>query len=416
MKPCPTASLLRLLVLRVACGGLLLPTLSFAQLVWDNGGLNNRWGTATNWSTNVAPTSTDNVQFNATDDDATVSNVELRAARVANSLTFNNVDDTFNIINGTGTQTLTLTSGDITRTAGSTGAQGLTFTTLALGGDAAMDIAGSGTFTISSAITGAGFALAKSGAGELILSGANTYSNSTTVSAGTLTLASSSALGTGSTLTLAGGTLKLSTATTTVTNLTVTATSTIDFGGANATLNITNFTISAGVTLNIINWVNASDFFYTTNWQNGGAGVGVHDTTGATPMNQVVFASFTGADTKWQGYDNQITPVPEPSTYGVLLLATSIALVLWRRRRRQAPARLVSTPAARNSPDNLRANSTACGPSPCRQTVSALTLTSLPSVAVTTPSLTRRSTWATAAFASVMRASGLSRGVSEPSA
>lgn len=186
----------------------LLPSLAWAQVVWDNGNGNNRWGTSTNWSTNSVPNSGSNVQFNATDDNATVSNIQLRGNYSANSLTFNNVNDNFSLINGTGSRTLTLTSGDITRTAGSSGTQGLAFTTLALGGDAAMNINGSGSLVITSNIINSGGArsLTKSGTGELVLSGTNTYSDGTTLSAGTLTLGNDSALGSGN-LALNGGTI-----------------------------------------------------------------------------------------------------------------------------------------------------------------------------------------------------------------
>lgn len=308
---------------------LLLPAFCSAQVIWDNGNGNNRWGTANNWNPNGVPGAASNVQFNATDDNATVSDIQLRANFSANSLIFNSVDDNFSLINGTGTRTLTLTSGDITRTAGSSGTQSLAFTTLALGDNAAMDIAGSGSLTISSAITGTGYSLTKSGAGELILSGANTYSGDTTVSAGTLTLQSTSALGTGSTLTLAGGTLKLSTASTTVTNLNLTANSIIDFS-TTATLSITNLNLN-GFTLTVQNWTNVSDFFYATNWTGA-----VVDTRGASPMNQVTFSGFAASDTQWQGYDDQITPVPEPATYGALMVGGMLALFAWRRRSARA--------------------------------------------------------------------------------
>jgi MYXO-CTERM domain-containing protein len=312
------------------CVAALLPLLSPAQVIWDNGNGNNRWGTANNWNPNAVPGAASNVQFNATDDNATVSNIQLRANVSANSLTFNNVDDSFSLINGTGSRTLTLTSGDITRTAGSSNTQSLTFTTLALGGDAAMNIAGSGSLTIASAIIDSGGArsLTKSGAGTLILSGANTFSGDTTVSAGTLTLQSASALGAGSTLTLAGGTLRLNTATTTVTTLNVTGNSIIDFATA-ATFNVTNLTIGAGVSLTIQNWTNMSDFFFASNWTGA-----IADTTGASPMNQVTFTGFAANDTKWLGYDDQITPVPEPATYGAWLLGGLAAFFFWRRRAR----------------------------------------------------------------------------------
>lgn len=313
--------------LRRAGGILLLPGFCFAQVIWDNGNGNNRWGTANNWNPNAVPTAASNVQFNATDDNATVSNIEFRANQVANSLTFNNVDDNFSLINGTGSRTLTLTSGDITRTAGSTGTQSLAFTTLALGGDAAMNIAGSGSLAISSAIidSGGARALSKSGAGELILSGANTYSGGTTITAGTLTLQSAAALGTGSTVTLAGGRLRLNTATTAITTLNLTANSIIDFATA-ATLTVTTLNLN-GFTLTVENWANMTDFFYAANWTGA-----VENTTGAAPMNLVTFSGFSAGNTKWQGYDDQITPVPEPATYGAWLLGGLVAFFLWRRR------------------------------------------------------------------------------------
>lgn len=186
----------------------LLPFTLAAQVVWDNGNGNNRWGTGQNWSTNSVPNAGSNVQFNSTDDNATVSNIQLRANYSANSLTFNSVNDNFSLINGTGSRTLTLSSGDITRTAGSSNTQTLAFTTLALGGDAAMNINGSGSLVITSNIVNSGGArsLTKSGTGELVLSGTNTYSDGTTLSAGTLTLGNDSALGTGG-LAINGGTI-----------------------------------------------------------------------------------------------------------------------------------------------------------------------------------------------------------------
>lgn len=198
------ASLLQRSGLALLC---LLPSLASAQVVWDNGGGNNLWGTGSNWSTNSVPTGASNVQFNATDDNATVSNISLGGNRAANSLTFNNVNDTFSLI-GSGSNTLTLTSGDITRTAGSSNTQTLSFATLALGGDAAMNINGAGSLVIASTIVNSGGArsLTKSGSGELVLSGTNTYTGGTTLSTGTLTVGNNSALGSGG-LTINGGTI-----------------------------------------------------------------------------------------------------------------------------------------------------------------------------------------------------------------
>lgn len=308
------------------CIALMLESTGFGQVFWDGGGGNNRWGNSTNWRPNTVPGAASNVVFDNTYVGTLPSTIELRGNRLANSLTFD-TGDPLSIVNGTGTRTLTLTSGDITRTAGSSGSQGLTFTTLALGGNSVMDINGSGAFTIASDITGSGTTLTKTGSGELILSGANTFSGDTTVSAGTLTLQSASALGSGSTLTLAGGTLKLDTASTTVTTLNITGNSTIDFSAA-ATLNVTTLTISAGVTLAITNWTAASDFFFATNWTGA-----TYDTMGSAPMNLITFSGFTANQTGWDSFDNQIRPnVPESATYGALLVGALLGLFAWRRR------------------------------------------------------------------------------------
>lgn len=184
------------------------------------------------------------------------------------------------------------------------------------------------TTNVSTDITGTN-GLNKLGAGTLVLDTSDkSYTGTTTISAGTLDLAFNQNF---STVALAGGTLKLSSATTNITDFNITANSTIDFGGASAALNITNFAISGGVTLNIINWVNGADFFFASTW----AGA-TYNTTGSTPMNQVIFNSptFTGSDTKWLPYGNhEITPLPEPSAYGAMLLAAATGLVFLRRRR-----------------------------------------------------------------------------------
>lgn len=130
-------------------------------------------------------------------------------------------------------------------------------------------------------------------------------------------------------LTLSGGTLALSNSSLGLNTLLVTANSTIDFGGVSS-LNLTNLTISAGVTLTVQNWANASDYFFTQNWTGA-----TFDTTSVAPMNQIVFTGFPASATKWLSYDKQITPVPEPSTYGAVLIGSASLLLAWRRRRRQ---------------------------------------------------------------------------------
>jgi autotransporter-associated beta strand protein len=317
--------------LRHVWTGLLIPTFSFAQVIWDNnnGTGNSQWTSANNWNPNGVPGNTADIVFNGTEGtDATVNDVELRGNRTVNSMAFTNVDDAFSLVNGTGNRTLTITSGDITRNAGSSGVQTLAFSTLALGGASAMDIAGTGSLNISAAITGTGISLTKTGVGELVLSGTNTFSGGTIINAGTLTVQSASALGSGTTVTLGGGRLRLDTATTTITNLNLTASSIIDFATA-ATLNVTTLNLN-GFTLTVENWAAASDHFFATNWTGA-----TQDVEGIAPLTSVVFSGASG-NTMWKSIDDQITVVPEPSTYGLLLFGALAGFFAWRRLVRRS--------------------------------------------------------------------------------
>lgn len=129
------------------------------------------------------------------------------------------------------------------------------------------------------------------------------------------------------TFNLEGGTLRLSDMALTLGSLNITGNSIIDFAGVSS-LNVTSFSIGAGVTLTVQNWADASDYFFTQFWTGAS-----FDTTGANPMNQVVFAGFTSDDTKWLSFDKQVTPVPEPSTYGAMMIGGLAAFAAWRRRR-----------------------------------------------------------------------------------
>jgi autotransporter-associated beta strand protein len=165
----------------------------------------------------------------------------------------------------------------------------------------------SGNVSLGGSITGAG-TLIKEGSGTLALL-------SSIVLAGELQLKA--------------GTLALSGYNLTADTLHITGNSVIDFGGGNSTLNLSNFIIDAGVTLTIQNWTAAADYFYTQGWTGASFGTG-----GSAPMNQVVFTGYSANSTHWDSYDKQITPVPEPSTYGLLMLLGASGFAAWRRRRR----------------------------------------------------------------------------------
>lgn len=198
---------------------------------------------------------------------------------------------------------------------------------------ATFDMAGR-TDTIGS-ISGAG--VLDFSSGSLTLTGASTFSGSMT-DAGTLTLASGSTLLLSSSindasldLVLAGGTLSLGAIGNTFGKLTVTGNSILDFGNATATsLSLGNLELAAGVTLTVQNWANAADYFFAQGWVGS-----VQDVRGNTPMNQIVFTGYSGNSTNWQSYDDQITPVPEPSTYGAMLMSSALSLFGWRAYRRR---------------------------------------------------------------------------------
>jgi fibronectin-binding autotransporter adhesin len=248
---------------------------------------------------------------------------------------------------------------------------------------------GSNDLTISSAISSTGaFGLIKAGTGNLTLSGANTFTGATTINAGKLTAGAVNVLNTSSgvtvasgatlnlngfnqaitnlvingtlasagteTLTLAGagnslgasqtfgGTLDLSSATLSLAgfNLTVgtleiaAGTSVIDFGSGSSILTVTNLILDSGAALTINNWNDATEYFYTAS-NPGGALALSHITWGAP---------YAGDTTKWLSYSDgpgpgrQITPVPEPATYGALFTAATLGLFLWFRLKANAPS------------------------------------------------------------------------------
>jgi hypothetical protein len=179
----------------------------------------------------------------------------------------------------------------------------------------------SGTLTISSASGNVSF-----GSGTIVVN-----------SGAVLNLASTDSGATFGTIVLNGGTLNLGTGSGTgtynITNLTVTGTSTIDFGSGAVTLNGGTFSNPSG-TLAIANWVNAVDYFFAQNWT--GATLNVRN---QAPMNMVSFAvssaSYAASNTAWLQYgaNYQITPAPEPSTYGAIFMGLSLVGLGFRRWR-----------------------------------------------------------------------------------
>lgn len=111
-------------------------------------------------------------------------------------------------------------------------------------------------------------------------------------------------------------------------NLTVTGSSIIDFGTSGSTVaQFDNVNVTGGGLLAVNNWTDMVDYFLAVN--SPGA-------QGTSPTNKVVFNGFAGADTRWIPYTGkgELSPVPEPSAYGVLMLGMAGALFFVRRRPR----------------------------------------------------------------------------------
>jgi autotransporter-associated beta strand protein len=261
------------------------------------------------------------------------------------------------IVTGTGGLTKsgfgTLTLGNASNSY--TGATAISAGTLQLGAanalpsGTAVTVASGATFSANGftqtvgSVAGAG--AISLGTGSLTAGGNNTSTTfggsltgtGTFTKAGTGTLSLTSNISFGGTFVLSSGTLQLSGSTLTLGTLNITGNSVIDFGGSAATLNVSNLFIQAGSTLSIINWQDGVDFFYASNWSGAS-----YYTAGSNPMNQVSFSGYNANNTRWQSYDNQITPVPEPAGYGAGLFGI-LSLLCGLYRSRPKKGRLQQT-------------------------------------------------------------------------
>ena len=111
--------------------------------------------------------------------------------------------------------------------------------------------------------------------------------------------------------------------------LKVTGDTVIDFGaGENIELNLGSLEITAGSTITVNNWNQFQDL-WTTGSFTGGAGAVTIDQRDSNTA-QITFTGFTPGDTVWLTFDyesNEIT-VPEPSSYGALLMTFGLAAAL----------------------------------------------------------------------------------------
>jgi hypothetical protein len=187
--------------------------------------------------------------------------------------------------------------------------------------------------------------------GSLTLTGANSITG-TFAGSGTITLGPGASLTLNSSFNnpninfvLAGGTLNLNGTAGSVTDtfgtMNVTGNSVLDFGlNTAATLNVSTFSIANTKTLSITNWVNTVDYFYAQNWAAGTTPPALNS-RGQGDALQVTFGNYTNSSTAWLDYGasgRQITPAPEPATYGAIFVGLTLGAVGFRRYRRSRSA------------------------------------------------------------------------------
>jgi autotransporter-associated beta strand protein len=205
-------------------------------------------------------------------------------------------------------------------------------TTINVGANSVLTVNRASTSTLLGSLTGTG-TLAYTGGGSLIL-GNDLNFNGTLAFTGGGTLSVGATVDFGGTLLIGGGTLALGNHNLNVGTLHITGNTVLDFGNSTATtLNATNLIIDAGVNVSVVNWVNMTDYFIAQNFQGA-----VLNQRGAAPENQVTFSGYTNNQTGWVSWNHEVTPAPEPSTYGAILIGAALGcfgLARWRLPRRR---------------------------------------------------------------------------------
>ena len=119
--------------------------------------------------------------------------------------------------------------------------------------------------------------------------------------------------------------------------LDITGNTTIDFGSSSDnTLNLGALKIASGALVTVNNWNSFQDLWTTASFEGGAGAVTIDERDGNTA--QIQFNGFSTSDTIWLTFDfgsNEIT-VPEPSSYGALLMA--FVLAAWTTRRPRGSA------------------------------------------------------------------------------
>ena len=248
-------------------------------------------------------------------------------------LTLATATNTATVTNSVAATTSTLTTTGTSTFAGVI-ANGAGTTALTVNGGT-LTLTGTNTYTGTTVING----------GTALLTGATTGTSGVVLNAGSLQLGNNDRINNAATVTLNGGTLNLNTrsegaaGTSGVGALTLTATSTLDFG-ATGNANLIQFaglgTQTDGTVLQVVNWEGtAGSANGTDRLLFAGSAT---DFNNLYSQNEVSFNGGTGYGvTQFGGFYEVfgITAVPEPSTYlSGLLLVGLTSNILWRRRAR----------------------------------------------------------------------------------
>ncbi len=337
----------------------------FGQFIWNVSGGGN-WETDANWTpdptgNNKGPNEVDaTVTLGSSITQNATITITSGGGRTIGSLEFNNSTFDYTLTGNKLKIDVSSGSGTIEVTSGSHEISA----NIQLRDNTEFNISGSNTLTVSGNIDDFGApTLTKTGTGTLLLTGQGEYIGGTTVSAGTIilnrdggnaiigggapyiiTINSGGSLLLGSNdqiddnikMTLSGGTFKTEGFDETLNNLTLSATSTIDFGGSggagdNSVLVFADASSSwSGNLLNITNWTGSSEgddqLFFGSILDDKLSQVRFVNPAGFAPGTYRAILLGTG----------EVVPIPEPSAMvGAGLLSGLIILDILRRRRQR---------------------------------------------------------------------------------